>query len=293
WALQYLVAERSGSLPEKLRLMTEFSGNMDPLTASVIAEAAFRGSPDEVRRAAQAIVRQNSTSVAIVNAVLRVQPKIMPNLANSQLVEHLVLQPLPSTRDPSWRAEARRALVGRLLQLMAGESSLSPLDGLAKLMADAYSRTDDPAPARAPDGPAGLTQAPDAAPSRDPLVAAKNLRLLYEREADRAVPTGREPLSISQVVLARRQREVLAVGVVQRFNVEQLACVDLLGYICVAEDPTRAPRVSAVLSELLEQRHKSYTVIEQIAAAERAALRLWVIRVGVAAPAEQAVEPPQ
>ena len=290
WALQYLIEERSGNLPEKIRLLTQFAGNIDALTASVIAEAAVRGSPDEVRKAAQSIVRNNASDPLMVNALLRVQPKIIPSVPNTQLIEHVVLQPLPGPRDPTWRFEVRRALVGRLLQLMAGESGLSVLDALAKLLADAYTR--DTPESVEPDAPPTQdpSATPPAAPSRDPLFAARGLRSLLEREADRLVPTGREPQSLPQISLARRQREILAQGAVQQFNVEQLACLELLAFITVAEDPTRSESVTKILATLAEERHRATHIIEQVAAAERASLELWIFRVGVSSEQPVTVE---
>jgi len=290
WALQYLIEERSGNLPEKIRLLTQFAGNIDALTASVIAEAAVRGSPDEVRKAAQSIVRNNASDPLMVNALLRVQPKIIPSVPNTQLIEHVVLQPLPGPRDPTWRFEVRRALVGRLLQLMAGESGLSVLDALAKLLADAYTR--DTPESVEPDAPPTQdpSATPPAAPSRDPLFAARGLRSLLEREADRLVPTGREPQSLPQISLARRQREILAQGAVQQFNVEQLACLELLAFITVAEDPTRSESVTKILATLAEERHRATHIIEQVAAAERASLELWIVRVGVSSEQPVTVE---
>jgi hypothetical protein len=77
---------------------------------------------------------------------------------------------------------------------------------------------------------------------------------------------------------------------VQQFNVEQLACLELLAFITVAEDPTRSESVTKILATLAEARHRATHIIEQVAAAERASLELWIVRVGVSSEQPVTVE---
>jgi hypothetical protein len=70
----------------------------------------------------------------------------------------------------------------------------------------------------------------------------------------------------------------VATSVVQRFVGEQSTTVELMGYVLVSENESRAARVREILDGWSASRREAKHVLEQAAAAEGAMLRLWTLR---------------
>jgi len=100
------------------------------------------------------------------------------------------------------------------------------------------------------------------------------------REAEALIATGREPLGLATIAARRAGRSSAARGGVQTFAAEQATICELLGFVTVNEQPGRADHVRAVQQDLDAARRAASHVFEQIEAAERARLRLWLVRSG-------------
>src|SRR5690606_29451904 len=141
------------NIPIRLDLLSQItaSSEPDPVTAEVIAAEALAGAPAEVRLAAQDVLRRLSGHATVVNAVLELLPRMPMIATNARLVEYVGGASLPSIKDPAWPIAARRALVERLLQLVAEGGDNAAIDDLAQLLARSYAAraSDAPLPADA------------------------------------------------------------------------------------------------------------------------------------------------
>ncbi len=271
WVVRYLGAGHR--IPERRELIRGVSFAPDALMAEVLVQEACRGSPAQVRGDAREVVLKHAGEAAVVHALLEFAPLMPITRENAALVEEVTQAALPPLRHATWRVAVRRALVERLLQLIAGGSDLAQVDRVSEGLAELYH---EPAPAAA--SADGSEQAAPAAPALE--VAVVQHRLKWLREAELLVPSNREPLNLAQVEQRRRARMELAKGRVQEFQAEQLAVCELMAYVCVAEHPARAGRAAEVLAELTEERRGSRHVFEQLLAGERARMKLWLLRMG-------------
>jgi len=111
-------------------------------------------------------------------------------------------------------------------------------------------------------------------------VCAGALRGQWQRQAEALVATGREPMGLAEIATRRSARLKVANGLVQHFAAEQVNTCELMGFVLVAEDPSRIGAVVTVLEGLGEARRKAVHIFEQVEAAERARLLLWLARYG-------------
>ncbi|HYE63139.1 MAG TPA: hypothetical protein VD997_14185 [Phycisphaerales bacterium] len=275
WLREYLAAGQN--IPLRRELLAKITGPFDPIVAEVLVEEACRGSPMQVRQDAKDKIMPFLNTPPMLNALLEFAPLMPITRENAALVEAATLTQLPGLRDPTWRVAVRRALVETLLHVLAGQSSLSRIDGLAEQIAELYT---PPAKATEQSAPEGQQEPPPvrAAATQSIDVAAVQLRLSLQREAEMLVPTAREPYNLTQMEQRRRARAELANGRVQEFQAEQIAMCELMAYICVAEQPSRAAQAGTILSEMDQERRRCKTAFEQLAVTERARLRLWILR---------------
>jgi hypothetical protein len=273
WAQRYLTELKSGSVSARVSMLGSFAETSTALNADIIAQEAVRGSPEEIRKLARKIMQDRSMDPLYVNALLRMQPKLIPGADNLQLIESMTGHALPSFRSPAWKFECRRALVSKLIQLLAKDSQIGVIDSIAESLADAYlefRQEDDPA----------ISSESKSDFERDPLNAAMRLRKRTQSKASGLVPSGREHASLNMIETARVRRMELATGVIQRFNAEQLACIDLLAYSIVAEEPAKSAEVRAILRSFEEARRSCSHVLEAVRIGERTRLELWMLRIG-------------
>ncbi len=271
WLLKYREAGRN--IPRRRELIGQIGGVPDVPIAEILVEEACRGSPAQVQSDARQEVIRYIGKPVVLNALLEFAPKMPITRANADLIEQATQVKMPTLRDPTWRVVARRALVETLTQALAGQSEFARVDIVAERLAELYTLR-DPAAAASMD--------PDATPvAVTPLpleVAAAKARLRWQREAERLVPTTREPFNLAQLSQRRAARQRLAMGRVQQFAAEQLAICELMAYVCVAEQAALAPEVAEVLETLEQQRREAGHIFEQLLATERTQLRLWLLR---------------
>lgn len=280
WCLRYLTETRSGSVSTRISMLADFREMTSALNADILTHEAFKGAPEELRQQAIRIIRERSSDPLVINAVLRFQPKIPPNVDNLQLIEHITGVALPSYRHSSWRYECRRALVSALVRVLARESPIGVIDSIAASIADAYRsfRADSETieQGRDPAVPFGAVDASDG----DPRAAASELRMRLQIQASKAVPSGREHASLPAIDSSRVLRTESAEGIIQEFHAEQLACIDLLAYLIVAENPSNAAEVRGLIRSFEQSRRASAHILDQVNEAEITRLRLWMLRIG-------------
>ncbi|MDX2147741.1 MAG: hypothetical protein SFZ23_09495 [Planctomycetota bacterium] len=114
--------------------------------------------------------------------------------------------------------------------------------------------------------------------SKQALAASGQVRAWWARAARNVVLTSAESLSPAQVQRRAVARAQLARNSVQAFLVDQLAVLELMGGVLIAEDPSRAAAVRETLDDVTRERRRAASVLEQIESAERGMVRLWILR---------------
>jgi len=283
WVIEYLEGPANESA--RLAALDGLDGRSVALTrveGDVLAEIALWGSPNAVRRRAQWLVREHADDPAMVNGLLEALPRAPMTTPTADLLEEVTRRLLPGPDDPDFERAARRALVARLLALLAGEGELGAIDRLSDLLAHSYkSRAGASDEARRDEAPAprfdGAREV-DAPPT--PLEATGALRAAWEREAGRYTPNPYAPRSLDEIRRRRDARLRLADGVVQAFVAEQAAIVDLMASVVAAERPDVASSAARVVEEYDDARRDARHIGQQIEAGEDATLRLWALRLG-------------
>lgn len=284
WLVRYLGA--GSNIAAKKQAFAEIYASMQfpKAVGEVLVSEVIRGSNSEIRKQATEIVRQHASDPAIVNGWLA-QVSSMPIFQEfSDLVSAASLSKLPSIRSPSWRVAARRALVERLLQLLAGSGELTGVDNVSTLLAESYARrvatlsfNSRPEPAK--QGESSDTPQPDPLTNLAPLeTSARLYRQRLEHEAREKMPTGREPMSLTQIASRHESRSKIAAGRIQTFAAEQATSFELLAYIVAAEHPETVDQIAAIVDETNLARRQASHIATQLEAVERGMLRLWLLR---------------
>jgi len=269
WAVRYLSSMANIPIRQKMLKQALAAPWLTAVECEVVMSEALRGTPVAVRSAARDVVKRHSALPQMVNAMLESVPSLAATPENAELAQGMVVSALPGVRDPKWRMGVRRALIERLLELVAGRGELAAMDDQASKLAASYDQ-------RLASYGGGETSG--AAGSGSLLDLASRLRQRLERDAERAMPTGREAQSLASLRRKHAGRVSVAKGVVQRFAAEQFSAVELYGYVLSAESPTQAEDVARVLAEFSAARRSAESVLGQIEAAEAAMAKLWRVR---------------
>ncbi|MEM7755226.1 MAG: hypothetical protein AAF297_06280 [Planctomycetota bacterium] len=264
WAQRYLLAERN--VARRMDLIDERSrgGRLGAVDAEVLMREALLGQPERVRIAAgELVVSLAGAQPAVVNAAIELLPSAPRSRRVAEMLADLSLTSLPEPRDPAFRTAARRALVERLLELVASSGPLGVVEGFGLLIGEAYN--------------AGVgTQGAQARPE-------EAARVLADRRAGlaaRALPFTDPRLSARTIQSRRAARLRIARGPMQLFAAEQVTLVEVTASVVRSERPTAESRITALLDRLTERRRNATHVLQQIAAAEEALTELWALRFG-------------
>lgn len=271
WAERFLAAERS--IPARLELIAELDRRGRPIDltdASLLAREAVIGSPIQVRYAAAKLVGLWADEPALVHAVLDELPGAPRTAALGELIERMTRQRLPRVTDAAWEISARRAMVERLLGMLALGSGESSSETYAELIADSYLRASGQEPGR------GAGAAAEGAAK-----GAESLWAMLRAEAEAAAPVENAPIPLDQIDRRRLGRLSLAAGPVQAFAAQQVSIAEAAAFIVVGERPTSARVVSGVIDAMHADRRAAGHVFEQLHATELALLKLWMIRFGI------------
>ncbi|GIW74243.1 MAG: hypothetical protein KatS3mg103_0765 [Phycisphaerales bacterium] len=271
WARQYLAQKRPELQADLLETLLQ-GGPSHAVEAELVALAYLRGSTHEVRHKAGQILMTYAGQPVVVSAVLEALPLPGSAQRRRQMVELVTAVRLPDSDD--WELLARRTLVERLLELLAGQGELATIDRAAQAIARAYLDAQAGAVSFS-QGDQGPSQqgAQDALADAPPELAAQMLLAGALQRAQRVVPPPVWPWTLEQVQghLAGRRR--LARGRVQAFAAEQSALAEVELYLAAAEHPGLAVRLGDELSAMQQARRRAVGVLEQVALVERARVR--------------------
>jgi hypothetical protein len=252
--------------------LTEAEALTSPLSradASVLVDAAYFASPYQVRQAAQRVVGHFADDPLVVQACLdelAVAPRIQ---SVADMVSNVSKAKLPKLGDPDWELAARRALVDRLLGMLAGQGPQAGIDQASALIGESYAAM------------AGIESAlPGESPADRCVRGADQLFRLWRLEAERLPPPEHSPLTLEQIERRRRSREQIASGPLQTFAGQEASIAEMFAYIVCAERPVQAARAQTIIDNMTTDRRAATHIFDQMAASERAITQLWLLRFG-------------
>ncbi len=267
WAVRYLGVRRNQQA--RLELLDTLSrrsstSTLDTMDAEVLVREAIRGDRSAVRLRAHQLVRQFQSQAPIVNALLEELPDAPETRTNARLISDAAgIRTLDPT-EPNWRVAARRGLVERLLELVAGESPEASVDRLSDAIGRAYAIR----------ASSSIDTDIDAGLSAEG--AALELRLRWRRRAANVLSTA--ALSLDRIERERLGRVASSRGPVQIFAAEQLATCELMAYVVIGERAGVSEEVLTILRTMEDRRQGARHIFEQLAAVETAMGELWLTR---------------
>lgn len=270
WARSYINA--GSDIAARMALLRDFPGTIShPADAEIVLGEALRGTPAQVRESARVVVTAMAISPVMVNAMLEAVPTAPRTLATADIIAALSGRMSIALDGREWRSDARRALVERLLELMAARGDFANVDALERSLAQSHAVRAAPTPE-------------SAVASRAATVPAIEASLAQERSAWRTAMLDLTrprsyPDTLAQIEGGSSARLRLASGVIQRTVVAQQEIARLMGLTIASESPDRAARVWAVVSELNDRLSAATNVGTQVRDCERAMALLWEIRI--------------
>lgn len=271
WMASYQSLGRNTTLRgEKLIQIEKYTTSVGPVDGEFLFYLACFESPAELRASAQRAVLNLSSEPAIVNAALELLPRAPRYASVGTLYEAVARKRLPRPTEAGWELETRRALVSRLLELMAASGDDAKIDELASLLGTSYSVR------------AGLVVAADA--PRDggaerAADAAAALTGVWRSHAEAVAPNEYAPIPLDLIDRRKLGRLRLAEGPVQRFAAEQVTTAELMAYVVSAEHPRLAKQAREIVDEMSRSRRRATHIFEQVMHTERAMLLLWRLRI--------------
>ncbi len=266
WAAAYeqVARNRDDRLQSLRALRTSAGTDLGPIDAEVLVREVYRGSPQDVRAVARAIVAERfATGPNVALEMLDQFPDAPRSESLNDTLRRLTGRLLPPTRSESWAVEARAALVEHALSLR--RSGRGAVDLLTEPLIESYLGH-----------LAALSR--QRLPSVAPSTPQEAADMLVEAWRDRAATTmGSAPFPADLDELRRwdTTRRRLSRGPIQRFVAAQLAVLDLLAYATVAEQPARRTTAAHILARSAEQRRSMTQVLQQAVLIERTMIRMW------------------
>lgn len=280
WGESFLRAERNIPVRiERLKAAEQLQPPLSRLDASLLVQTALFGSPAQVRLTAQQVVMKFPDDPSIVLACLDQLPVAPKVRGVSEMLERIVRPSrLPKLGDPDWEITARRALVDRLLSMLAAQSPQAAIDQGTLLIASAYERMAGPSAS----GPRGGSSGGSVAESAGDRASrsARDLYSMLRLEADRLPPADRPPMTPDQVERRLSSRLAMASGPVQQFAAEQAALAEMLAYVICAERPVQSTKAREIALEMVVDRRSAKHIFQQMIVTEQAMSRLWALRFG-------------
>lgn len=269
WALKYIDARQN--IPIRQALLAELTrGNrvLGPVAAEVIVRDAFLGTPAAVRAQAREVVRLYANSPAILNAVLEYLPRIPKIDSSSELIEAVAYTRLPAASSPSWSLRARQACVDELLRRVSGLGEGQAIDLLVGQLYESYVM-------RLGSEAGQVSSGSDAVGL---VEVAASLEEHWRRLAENEIEDMALLSQLDEWEHRRTGRLLLAEGMLERFAAHQVSEVEAMALLVMSESPSLRPEAEAVLAELGKERREAKNILEQIAACESAAVKLWRLR---------------
>jgi len=270
WAVAYEDAGRR--VDERLQLLAALrdapGDDLGPVDAEVFVRVVYRAMPAEVRTMARDILtRRLSGGPNVAMEMLDQFPSVPRTRATSDLVRRVTGWRLPAARSESWPIDVRLALVRHAIDLI---SPGNKVDELMEAVRDSY------------DSRRSCLDA-NWMPSNRAAPAAAELAEAWRQRAV-AVSTGVvRPVPGDEAEIQRRHatRLRLAEGPLQLFVASQLALLDQMAYMAVADQAGLREPALGVLIDSARRRSRMSHVLSQAVEAERAMNRLWHLQIAV------------
>ncbi|MEO1008364.1 MAG: hypothetical protein AAFX79_07340 [Planctomycetota bacterium] len=268
WALRFL-EQRYPELQVELIDELASGGPRHAVEAELLVDAYLRGRVASVRTRAGDVLLANAGSPLVIAAALEVLPMPGSDFRKGELVELLTGIRLPE--GDARPLVARRALVERLLQLLANEGELATIDRAAAAIGNAYAL----ALGAATPGVNPATSTGDTPPE----LAAELLWTQLRSRADRVIPPQDWPWRPGDIDRRLNGRTRLATGRIQRFAAFQASLTEIWLYVAAGERPELAATLAEQRQAMRDARRDAGGILEQLAIVERARLAAWRERV--------------
>lgn len=269
WARRFLAESRTASA--RLGRIAEFeqAPAPGPIDCEVLAEAALL-STGETRNAAQKAALKRAEDPTMVNAVLETLPKVKKSANAGEFLGQFTFAGVLPTVNDRWMVHYRRALVERLLTLLAAANSTVAADRASGVLAESWATVAGTASSEVSDVD-GPTESVNAAGR---AYAALLMQIRQQ------VPAPTALIHPDALDRARAGRLLVAHGLPQAFAANEVSAVEALAVIVAAERPAAADQCRSLLATLGQDRAVARSVAAQIRATEVAALKLWALRLG-------------
>lgn len=276
--------EQAKSPDEKLNVLRELrisaGSDLGPIDARTIVHEAYRGGVNDVRLVAQAVIIEKfSTGPVVAMEMLDqfVEASMIQSIAD--VVQGFTDRPLPELGSPSWKADARLALVQRALELQPIQSNET--DVLTEELIESYMGR----LATVRRGSGGVSV------PRSPHEAADMVLQAWHDRAQLTLVSSPAPADMPGLDKRQALRERMADGPVQQFIARQLGLLDLITYITVADQPELREAAVKLLRERGSRRGGMNTAMEQAVEAERAIASMWRLRMATVGQPRAGAEP--
>lgn len=270
WAVRLFRARKDNDREGMIRLVeglaSELPGDTGPIDAAVLADVAHNGQPRELRLAALNLIAQSYTQGPTV--LLALADRMIPDRADallSEAIERITGDDLPDPRHEQWYALARLALLRHAAGLRAVFASGAGVDALAELLGEVYAMR--------------LTRSVGA--RIDPVDAARLVAQQWIETARPMLPLAPLPASLDQIIRRASIRAAVVDDPVGRFHAWQIASIEAACYVASAERPAARASLAALLERTTRELAAARSASEQLLIAERAMLRVWLLRFGI------------
>lgn len=258
--------DREGAIRLVEALASELPGDAGPIDAAVLADLAHNGQPRELRLAALNLIAESYTQGPTV--LLALADKMIPDRADAMLseaIERITGDDLPDPRHEQWYALARLALVRHAAGLRAVFASGAGVDALADLLGEVYAMR--------------LSRSIGA--KIDPVDAARLVAQQWFETARPMLPLAPLPATLDLIVRRASIRAAVVDDPVGRFHAWQIASLEAACYITSAERPAARAALAGLLERTTREFAAARSASEQLLIAERAMLRVWLLRFGI------------
>jgi hypothetical protein len=283
WTAAYVEAKRDveARLQILRALRTQAGSDLGPLDAETFVNEVYRGTPEEIRTLARTIVVEQFARGANVAMEMLDQLPGAPETAEIAVTIRGFAGRIAAPSGEATAREARLALIEHALALRGARSNLD--DG-AEALRQAYVAQ------------AALLERASIASAavETPQASARALADAWLERARLVMASDPVPGDLAALARRRGTRLSLAEGPIQELVAEQLAVLDALCYITVAEQPGAAITATVLLAESAHARRRLEHVLAQALEVELAIGRMWALRMGLTSggsPARNGGEP--
>ncbi|MBX3368455.1 MAG: hypothetical protein KF912_14190 [Phycisphaeraceae bacterium] len=269
WTRAYINA--GSDINARTSLLRSFpSSDIHPADAEVVMADALRGTPAQVREAARAVVSRTSASPVMVNALLEAISTAPRTASTAELITMLTGDTTLRLDDRSWRYDARRILVRRLLEMLASRGDYADADLYQAALANSHSVRSAPVVA------AGASPTRASTPELGVFLAAE--RALWRSAAEDLTRPRAYPETLTQITSGSLARSKIASGIIQRDIVQLQEIARLMGLVVASEHPERASEIWEIVSTLSNRLAVAVHVGAQVRDCEAAMAHIWAVR---------------